>query len=447
VDASRPYPEADPHVEQPDKLERRIGPGMLLLFILGDILGAGIYVRIGGVAGEVGGAIWLSFLLAFVVAALTAASYAELVTKYPGAGGAALYVNKAFQAPFVTFMVGFAVLASGLASASAVARAFGGDYLKAFVELPTVLVALAFILAVAFINFRGISESIRVNVVLTLIEAGGLFLVVLIGVAALSGGEGDLGRPFTFKEGASIPLAVLLGSSVAFYALIGFEDSVNLAEETREPNRIFPWALFGGLIAAGILYILVGFVAALVVNPSTLAGSSGPLREVVDVGPLAVPGQFFSAIALVAVTNTALINMIMASRILYGMANQRVVPEALGRVHRTRRTPWASIIFTTLIALVLVSTGDIGDLAQTTVLLLLLVFAIVNISVLILRRDRVDHRHFTVPAVIPVLGAITCLAVLSQQAGDIFVRAGLLLLVGLVLWVVNVLLRNRLDRQ
>jgi basic amino acid/polyamine antiporter, APA family len=198
------------------ELKRAIPPAMLVLFVVGDILGAGIYARVGAVAGEVGGAIWTSFLVGVAIAALTALSYGELASKYPGAGGAALFVHKAFGKPVLTFIIAFAVVASGIASASAVARVFGGRYLQEFVRVPPLAVAILFVLVIALINFRGISESIKVNMFLTLVEASGLLLIIVIGVAALAGGTGDPGRAFTFKAGANVPLAILAGAAIAF---------------------------------------------------------------------------------------------------------------------------------------------------------------------------------------------------------------------------------------
>ena len=435
-------------VEEGGGLSKAIGPGLLLFFIMGDMLGTGIYVRIGAVAGEVGGAVWVSFLIAFILAGMTAFAYAELVTKYPGAAGAALYTNRAFRNPFFSFMVAFAVVASGLASAGAAARAFGGDYLATFVSLPTVLVAFLFVIVLSLINFIGISESFKVNLVLTLIELTGLLLVILTGVLALSDGTAEPGRAFEFTTEASVPLAVLTGASVAFYALIGFEDSVNVAEETDNPSRTFPRALFGGIAITGVVYLLVAITATMVIAPATLAGEeSAPLRLVIEEGPLGLPSQIFAVIALVAITNTALANLIMGSRVLYGMAREGVMPAIFGRVHRGRRTPWVAILFITLVMFALVTTGGVGDLANTTVVLLLLVFIVVNIAVLVLRRDRVDHDHFRTPAVIPVLGIGVILALLVQQEGDIFLRAGILLLIGLALYIVNYLVKRGLDRE
>ena len=418
-------------------LRRVIGRNMLLLFVVGDVLGAGIYALVGEVAGRVGGAAWASFMVALGLAVFTACSYAELVTKYPHAGGAALYANKAFRLPFLTFIVTFAVMMSGVTSASTLARAFGGDYLATFVSIPTVVAALCFILVVAAINARGIAESVRLNVVLTLVEVAGLVLIVVIGIAAIGAGDAEPGRAFEFKGGESVPWAIVAGATLAFYALIGFEDSVNVAEEAEDPPRDYPRALFTGLAVAGVIYLAVAMVASMVVETGRLAGSSGPLLEVVGVGPLAIDTKVFSAIALLAVANGALINMIMASRLLYGMARRRVLPRAFARVLPERRTPIVAIVFTTALAVVLIAIGELEQLADTTVLLLLLVFAVVNVAVLRLRRDPVGHDHFRAPTAVPVVGLAVIVLLLTQTAASTFAWAAALLLGGVALYGVN----------
>ena len=268
---AEPVPAASSPGERESKLTPTLTKKMLLLFIVGDILGGGIYARTGEVAGEIGGAIWTGFALAAVIAAFTAASYAELVSKYPQAAGAALYIHKAFKAPLLTFVVAFAVMCSGLASAAALATAFGGDYLSEFVDLPTILVGLVVIAVVSAINFRGIKESAGFNVVCTLIELGGLVLVVVIGSAFLFDGGGDPGRALEFKEGETPALLIVAGASIAFYALIGFEDAVNVAEETKDSTKTFPRTLFMGLGIAGAIYLLVTIVAGMAV-PGRHAG-------------------------------------------------------------------------------------------------------------------------------------------------------------------------------
>jgi amino acid transporter len=426
-------------------LKRAISRNMLLALVIGDVLGAGIYALVGAVAGRAGGAIWAPFVLAMTLALFTACAYAELVTKYPLAAGAALYVHKAWRRPFVTFLVAFAVMSSGLTSASTLARAFGGDYLSAFVDAPATLVALLFITAVALINFRGISESVRLNVVLTSIELMGLVLVVVAGVAAIvhGGADIDAGRVFEFRDGEPIVLALMGGAGLAFFALIGFEDSVNMAEETRDPARDYPRALFGGLLAAGGIYLVVTVVASIVVPTARLVASDGPLLEVVRSDPLNLPTKLFSAIALCALANGALINMIMASRIVYGMARERILPARLGAVHGERGTPFVAIIATTAIAVVLIVSGDLSTLADTTVLLLLVVFSAVNVAVLVLRRDPVEHAHFRAPTAIPLIGAGVSVALMTTKEAATFARAGLLLLVGVALWGLNWALHGR----
>lgn len=434
--------------EPPTPLHRAISSKMLLVFVVGDILGAGIYGLVGQVAGRVGGAIWASFLVAMTLAFFTAFAYAELVTKYPDAAGAALYANKAFKRPFVTFMVAFVVAVSGITSASTAARLFGGTYLAALsgVEVNVALAGLGFVAVLGLINFRGIRESVKVNLTLTAIELGGLLLIIGIGVAALLRGIGEPARVFTFVDGGgAVPVAILGGATLAFFSFLGFEDSVNLAEETREPSRAYPRALFVGLLFASVVYLLVALTAAMVVPTDVLAGSDAPLLEVVRAGQVAIPPRLFSLLALVAVSNTALINLIMASRLLYGMANQRIVPSALGRVHPKRRTPLVAIVFVSLIAAVLVLTGELATLARTTVVLLLIVFTVVNVAVLVLRSDQVEHRHFRTPTILPVLGAASCVALLFHQTAAIWVRTGLLALLGLVLWGVNYLIVGKVE--
>ncbi|MCX4969788.1 APC family permease [Streptomyces sp. NBC_00654] len=425
-------------------LKRAIGPRLLILFVIGDILGTGIYATTGKVAGKVGGALWLPFLIGFVVAILTAASYVELVGKYPKAAGAALYTQKAFKVPFLTFVVAFMVMCSGLSSASAAARAFSGDYLGEFTSaVPPTLVAILFILILAALNLRGVAESVKANVVLTVVEVTGLLVILAIGAYAVLNGDGEPARLTEFEAsgtGYALITGVLGATALGFFAFVGFEDSVNMAEETQDPVRTFPRAIFIGVAVTGTVYVLVALVSSLLVDHRTLEKSSGPLLEVVKAGGVDFPPRLFALIALFAVTNSALINIMMASRLCYGMANERVLPRALGRVLPGRRTPWVGIALVSLLAVGLVSTGEIEGLGDTTSFLLLCVFAVVNIAVLVLRGDRVEHRHFRTPTALPVLGAVTALTLASPLAdrdADVYVRAGVLLLIGIGLWVVN----------
>jgi APA family basic amino acid/polyamine antiporter len=429
------------------RLNRVITRPMLTFFILGDILGAGIYALTGQVAGDVGGAIWASFLVSFLLALVTAFAYLELVTKYPRAAGAALYVHRAFHISILSFMVTIAVMASGVTSASFAATRVGGRYWTGVFGTespPTVLIAIVVILLVAAVNYRGVGESIKVNIVITLIELSGLLFIVLVGAKVLFSGDGNPGQAFEFKDsGFGALTGITAGAATAFYAFIGFEDSVNMAEEVRDPVRTFPPALLTGIFAASIIYLLVGFTAAMTVPLDVLTESSGPLLEIVERGlPDFDASTVFSVIAMIAVSNTMLINMLMASRLLYGMANQGVLPAPFAWVS-PRRTPWFGILFTTALSIVLiVTTEDLSGLSDTTVLLLTSVFFLVNICVLVLRRDPVGHGHFVAPSVMPIIGALVALVFLLpiNRTAEIYQIAIYLLIGGLVLWAVNFLI-------
>ncbi|PWD51891.1 amino acid permease [Serinibacter arcticus] len=438
--------------EPPTELKRAIGPKLLLLFIVGDILGTGVYALTGQVAGEVGGAAWLPFLIAFAVATLTAFSYLELVTKYPQAAGAALYTHKAFGIHFVTFIVAFIVMSSGITSASTASRAFASNFAVGIgweAEPGQILVVAAgFMALIAVVNFRGVGESVKANVVLTLVELSGLLLVIMVGLTAL--GKADFSRVVAFDtpEDKSVFLAITTATSLAFFAMVGFEDSVNMAEETKEPARIFPRIMLTGMAITGVIYVAVAVVAVALVPVGDLAASETPLVEVVRAGAPNLPiDTILPFISMFAVANSALINMLMASRLIYGMARQKVLPPLLGKVHPKRQTPWVAIIFTTVLALALITavslnpeSNVIGVLGGTTALLLLAVFTVVNTAVLILRRDPTPEGAFRAPTAIPVLGAVTCLYLVTPLAGRDplqYTVAGVILVVGVVLWAIT----------
>ncbi|MEV5428004.1 APC family permease [Streptomyces sp. NPDC052701] len=413
-------------------LKRALTTPLLYFFILGDVLGAGVYVLVGQVAADAGGAVWVPLLVALLLALLTAASYVELATKYPRAGGASHYATRAFG-PFAGFVAGFCMLAAGVVSVAALARGFAGDYLSAFVTLPVAPVAVVFLLLLALVNARGIKESTRANVAATVVEVGGLVVIVVLGAWLLLRGDGDLGRLTqlgTPHKGAAA--AVLGGAVLAYYSFVGFETSVNVAEETRDPRRSYPRALFGALATAGAVYVLVGLAASAAVPTERLAASSGPLLEVVEEAG-GVPPRLFSAVALVAVANGALLTGIMSSRLAFGMARDGLLPSALTRVLPGRRTPWAAIAVTTALAMLLALTGNVATLASTLVLLLLVVFLMVNVAVLVLRGDPGTADHFRVPTALPVLGAASCLVLATQIEAQVWWRGLAVLGVGTAL--------------
>jgi APA family basic amino acid/polyamine antiporter len=421
-------------VDKP-QLKRAITGPLLFLFILGDVLGAGIYALMGVLAGEVGNALWIPLVVALLLALLTAGSYAELVTKYPKAGGAAVFAERAFRTPVVSFLVGFCMLAAGVTSAAGLSLAFAGDYLGTFIDVPPVPAAIVFLALIALLNARGISESLKSNVVMTVIELSGLVIVIVVVAVMLGRGEGDVTRVSEFAAGTNPALATLGAAIIAYYSFVGFETSANVAEEIRNPRKVYPAALFGALITAGVVYVLVGLAASAALPADKLAGSSGPLLDVVAASGVGIPEWVFSLIALVAVANGALLTMIMASRLSYGMAKQNLLPDVLGRVLPVRRTPWVAIVATTGVAMILTAIGDLSLLAETVVLLLLFVFISTNVAVLVLRRDKVEHNHFRVWTVVPILGVASCILLLTQQSAQVWLFGAVLLAVGVVLFL------------
>jgi amino acid transporter len=432
-------------------LHRVMGPWLLLLFIVGDILGTGIYALTGQVAKQVGGAVWLPFVVAFVVALMTAFSYLELVTKYPRAAGAALYTHRAFGIHFVTFIVAFAVMCSGITSSSTASRAFAANLSHAFdlnfTAVGITMTGLIFMAAIAIINFRGVGESVKMNVLLTCVELTGLLIIIFIGLWAIGGGKGDVSRVMEFKTtGGTIFWPVIAATTLAFFAMVGFEDSVNMCEETKDPVNTFPKILLAGLFITGTIYVLVSISSITLVPPDQLGEGEAPLLKVVQAGAPNFPLWIFGFITMFAVANSALINMLMASRLVYGMSREHVLPTMLGKVHAGRRTPYIAIAFTTLLAFGLITfVGAVPALGGTTALLLLCVFTIVNIAVLVLRRDPVAHKHFRTPTILPVFGALTCAFLAGPWTGRDPVQykvAGVLIGIGVVLWVVTIVINR-----
>ncbi|CAM3526795.1 APC family permease [Nocardioides dubius] len=474
---------AEPQEDQ-HELKRVLGPKLLLLFIVGDILGAGVYAVTGTMAGYVGGLLWVPFVAAFVVATLTAFSYLELVTKYPQAAGAALYAHKAFGVHFLTFMVAFAVICSGITSAATSANTLAQNFFQGLalngvldasdatgatvtsVDKSTVtLLAMGFMVLLALINLRGVGESVKFNVVLTLVEATALCIVIGIGFSVIARGDADMTELFSFEDYQDMGLlfAVTAATSVAFFAMVGFEDSVNMVEETKDPEKIFPRTMLMGLGIAVFLYILVAIAVVSVLTPDelkTISDSEGrALLEVVHKGAGDFPiDKIFPFLAVFAVANTALINMLMASRLLYGMARQRVIPKALSQVLRYRRTPWAAIAFSTVLAILLIwyVTSDpesnvVANLSSTTALLLLCVFTIVNIACVVLRNQRPEHdkTFFSAPRWSPYVGAVLCLYLAGpwvDRDGVVYEVAGGMMLLGVALWAVTWLI-NRVSHR
>jgi amino acid transporter len=388
------------HSDSGDGLKRSITGRLLFFYVLGDVLGSGIYVLIGLVAGAVGGAFWIAFAVGVTVATITGLAYSELATKYPQAAGAALYVNRAFRSKTLTFLVTICMLAAVFAAAGSLATGFASYFHEVWALPPLLLVSLAFIIVLAVVNYIGITESVVANMVMTFIEVAGLIIIMIIGVWHIAAGNADFGTLTDFKAEGSPILAIVAGVALAFFAMTGFENAANVAEETIEPAKNFPRALVGGMIVAGVIYVLVAMTAALTVPVADLAKSDAALLEVVKAGILPISVGFmtilFSCIAMVAITNTTLVSVVTQSRILYGMAREDVVPGAFSKVHSSRRSPWVALIFSAVVVCALLLVGKVVNemgvtvdvvarLATVTVVFILLIYAMVIVSTFKLR--------------------------------------------------------------
>ena len=402
-------------------LMRTIGPAQMALYGLGSMLGAGIYGLIGKAAGQAGNAVWLSFVVALVAALLTAFSYASLGSRYPRAAGAAYVTERAYGFPLLSFMVGLALVCSGLTSIATQSQVFAANIAALFglESIPLSWLALGFLLILTGLVFRGIRESMWVNVLCTLIEAGGLVIVIVAG-ASYWGSVDYLETP-TLPGSDHAALLVMQAAVLAFFAFIGFEDMINVAEETRDPERTVPLGLILAMAAAAVLYIAIAVTAVSVVPWQELAEAPGPITAVMERAAPSVPPLLFTVITLFAVANTALVNYVTASRLLYGMARQGLLPQRLGNVHAARRTPHLAVAALFLVLAPLALLGTITELAAATVLLLLLVFTVVNGALFILKgRDGEKRGRFEIPRALPALGALTCLIliVVRVATGD-----------------------------
>ncbi|HVQ10456.1 MAG TPA: APC family permease [Methyloceanibacter sp.] len=407
-----------PQERKRPELHRSIGPVQLALYGLGSMLGAGIYGLIGQAAGQVGNAVWLAFVVALVAALLTALSYASLGSRHPRAAGAAYVTERAFGLPLLSFVVGLALVCSGLTSVATQSRVFAANLalLLHLESIPLWWLALGFLLVLAGIVFRGIRESMWVNVLCTLVEASGLILVVAVGLTYW--GSVDLLEmpPAAVDQGEW--LILMQGAVLTFFAFIGFEDTLNVAEECRDPRRTIPLGLVLAMSMAAVLYIAIAVTAVSVVPWQELAAAPGPITEVVRRAAPLIPPIVFTGITLFAVANTALVNYVTASRLIYGMAHQGLLPLRFGEVHAERRTPHIAILALFLVGLPLALFGTIAELAAATVLLLLLVFAVVNAALFVLkRRPGEQHGYFEIPLAVPAVGALVCLALVVVRVG------------------------------
>jgi basic amino acid/polyamine antiporter, APA family len=432
-------PDAAPTREEAT-LARTMGLGALVIYGVGDMLGSGIYALIGKAAKLMGNAVWLAFGVSMVAALLTGLSYASLGSRYPRAAGVAFISQRAFGKPFLSFVLGLAVVASGLTSMATQSRAFSGYFLD-LAGLPSnpgmvAAVILAFIFILTFVNFWGMRESTWLNAVCTTIEVSGLAIVVAVAVRYW-GGVNYLEVPPPSSgeaQGALTASLVFQGAVLTFYSFIGFEDMINVSEEVKDPRRTFPLGVMIALSITTVIYLAVSVSAISVVPYATLGDSKAPLVDVVKTAAPAFPPFLFSYIALFAITNTALLNYIMGSRLIYGMARQGFLPRPLAAVHPQRRTPHLAILVLMIVVTVLALSGQIAQLASATSVLLLTVFVFMNAALIVLKRRTAEpHGAFEIPAVIPAGGIVVCTTLLcfAQDAARM-IALGLLAFIAVV---------------
>jgi amino acid transporter len=422
------------------KLHRHIGIVALTLYGVGDILGSGIYGLIGKAAGQLGNFVWLAFLASFLIALLTGLCYAALGARYPRAAGSSFIIWKAFRVPFLAFVAGMATMASGLTSMAAAANIFAG-YLNGMLGfIPVWAGLLLFCLLLSGIVFAGIKESIWANTVCTVIEVSGLLLIIAAGIPFL--GKVSLTDVSSIPNfGTLTPSLILSGAVLTFYSFVGFEDLINVSEEVIKPKRTVPLALILAMLIASVIYMLIAVVAVSVLPPGKLASSNQPLVDVIQTAWPWFPAKVFSVIALFAVSNTALLNFIMASRLMYGLGNLGLLPKFVSKVHSGRKTPYISIMIVAAIFVLLAFVGDVSSLARATSLFVLLVFMCMCAALFVFqRKDRGRKRRITrwrIPQFVPVLGVCGTIAMMAHAGAEDFKIAGTMLLVIVILFFIQ----------
>jgi len=373
------------------ELKRYMGLFQLTMYGVGLILGAGIYVLIGEAAGLAGGAVWVSFVLAAIVAVVAGLSYAELTSVFPKAAAEYTFIKNSFKSNFLGFIIGWLTALTSIITASVVALGFGG-YLAEFIDLPIVIGAILLLGALSIINFFGIRESSWTNTLFTLVEAAGLVIIIYIGFTFATP------EPVDYFESPSGLSGIIIAFVLVFFAFVGFEDMANVAEEVKKPSKTIPRAILISIAITGVLYILVSLAVVRVINWQDLGASAAPLATVAERVLGAGGHTMLSSIALFATTNTVLIILIAGARVLYGMANDKSLPAILKKIHFKTKTPWIAVIGIMLACMAFAFIGDIVLVANISVFAIVITFGMVNLSVIVLRySEPTIERPFRTP--------------------------------------------------
>lgn len=389
-------------------LNRSLSLTLLVLYGLGVTIGAGIYVLIGTASARAGAHAPFAFILAAIVMGLTGATFAELAGRYPQSAGEAAYVKAAFGSDALAIFAGALVLLVALVSAATIARGAAG-YLGVFISAPQSLITLALIFAVGGIAALGISQAVRVAAVMTLLEIGGLLVIIVASFvshpAEVLAAAKDI-APTTLD--ADVWRGIFGGFLVAVFAFIGFESIVNLAEEAHTPAQMIPRAILITLVISTVLYCLVIVSALAVLSPAELGQSSAPLALVFERTTGASP-KILSAIAVFATVNGVIAQLILAARLIYGLARQGNAPSVLATVSKRTQSPTVATAISTVAVAVLAAFGSLAQLADMTTRLMLVVFILVNAALMTFKRrgDAPPVSIFIVPTWVPVSGLIT----------------------------------------
>jgi APA family basic amino acid/polyamine antiporter len=406
---------SEPPGSPPPSLKRALSLPILVLYGLGTIIGAGIYVLVGKVGSVAGMHTPMAFLVAAAVALVSAFTYAELAARFPKCAGEPVYIARGLRVPYLPVVVGLLIVAGGIVSAATLARGFVG-YLHVFVDVPEAAAMAGLVLALGALAAWGIAESALVAAGTTLVEVAGLVLIVWVCRGSLATLPARVDELLPSMSPAAWP-PILAGAVLAFYAFIGFEDMVNVAEEARAPVRDMPRAILLASLAATALYIVVTLVAVLGVAPATLAASEAPLALLYAQATGKDP-SVISIIGLVAVVNGALVQIVMAARVLYGMSREGWLPAALRAVGRRTQTPWVATAGVTAAVLVAALGFPLLTLAHATSFLILVVFTFVNLALLRLKLGAIapPPGAIAIPAWMPALGAALSLLLLAAQS-------------------------------
>lgn len=399
-------------------LKRSLGLAMLTCYSVGTIVGGGFYALIGDVSSDAGMLTPLAFLVAALIGLLSGFSFAELSARFPVSAGESHYVLEAFGKRWLSGTVGWMVILTGVVSAATLARAFA-QFTGTLISTPDEWVIVAVVIGLGLVAGWGVTESVWVAMIIAIIEVGGLLFVFFVGSHHLTEMP-DRWREFIPGFTLAEWSGVFLGAYVAFYSFVGFEDLVNMAEEVKDPPRTLPTAILISIGLTAVLYVAVTVVGVLAVPIERLAESKSPLSLIVGEGTM--KAKVMACIGMLAGVNGALVQIVMASRVAYGMGKKRLAPRMFANVHRVRQTPVEATVVGTLCVLFLALWFPLVWLAKATSTILLIVYALVNLSLLVIKRTNpdLDGPGPRYAAWLPLLGFAACVTFLAFHAVSVW---------------------------